>query len=124
GSGKTTTSAKLAKYLSAQKQKVLLASLDTHRPAAQEQLAVLAPQHFDQRIVHNFNDLLRRVDCLNNILTNRPLLCFFQKIFQGRQGHIGLQQRDAHLAQGGGHVGLGQGAASTQAIKNAAQPLC
>ncbi|NBX73722.1 MAG: signal recognition particle protein [Alphaproteobacteria bacterium] len=44
GSGKTTTSAKLAKYLSAQKQKVLLASLDTHRPAAQEQLAVLAKQ--------------------------------------------------------------------------------
>lgn len=41
GSGKTTTSAKLAKMLG-KKRKVLLASLDIYRPAAQEQLAQLA----------------------------------------------------------------------------------
>ena len=41
GSGKTTTSAKLAKMLG-KKRKVLLASLDVYRPAAQEQLAQLA----------------------------------------------------------------------------------
>lgn len=40
GSGKTTTSAKLAFKYKKQK-KILLASLDTYRPAAQEQLAVL-----------------------------------------------------------------------------------
>jgi len=45
GSGKTTTTAKLAKRLSErQKQKVLMASLDTRRPAAQEQLRVLGEQ--------------------------------------------------------------------------------
>jgi signal recognition particle subunit SRP54 len=45
GSGKTTTAAKLAKRLADQdKKKVLLASLDVQRPAAQEQLAVLAQQ--------------------------------------------------------------------------------
>jgi signal recognition particle subunit SRP54 len=45
GSGKTTTSAKLARRLhETEKKKVLLASLDTRRPAAQEQLAVLAQQ--------------------------------------------------------------------------------
>ncbi len=45
GSGKTTTSAKLAKRLSeVDRKKVLLASLDVQRPAAQEQLAVLAEQ--------------------------------------------------------------------------------
>lgn len=45
GSGKTTTSAKLAKYLSTtERKKVLLASLDVQRPAAQEQLAVLGAQ--------------------------------------------------------------------------------
>ncbi len=45
GSGKTTTSAKLAKRLTeVDKKKVLLASLDVQRPAAQEQLAVLASQ--------------------------------------------------------------------------------
>ncbi len=41
GSGKTTTSAKLALRLQKSGAKVLLASLDTYRPAAQEQLAEL-----------------------------------------------------------------------------------
>jgi signal recognition particle subunit SRP54 len=45
GSGKTTTTAKIAKRLTdVQKRKVLMASLDTSRPAAQEQLAVLGRQ--------------------------------------------------------------------------------
>ncbi len=43
GSGKTTTSAKIAKLLKEKhKKKVLLVSLDIYRPAAQEQLAQLA----------------------------------------------------------------------------------
>jgi signal recognition particle subunit SRP54 len=42
GSGKTTTTAKLALHLTnTHKMKVLMASLDVRRPAAQEQLAVL-----------------------------------------------------------------------------------
>jgi signal recognition particle subunit SRP54 len=45
GSGKTTTSAKLARLLKdRERRKILLASLDVNRPAAQEQLAVLAKQ--------------------------------------------------------------------------------
>src|SRR5215469_375067 len=45
GSGKTTTAAKLAKRLAERaKRKVLMASLDTRRPAAMEQLAVLGRQ--------------------------------------------------------------------------------
>src|SRR5689334_4793364 len=45
GSGKTTTTAKLAKRIAEQaRRKVLMASLDTYRPAAQEQLAVLGQQ--------------------------------------------------------------------------------
>lgn len=43
GSGKTTTSAKIANKLKAHK-KVMLVSLDIYRPAAQEQLAQLANQ--------------------------------------------------------------------------------
>jgi signal recognition particle subunit SRP54 len=42
GSGKTTASSKLALKLKNQNKKVLLVSLDTYRPAAQEQLAILA----------------------------------------------------------------------------------
>src|ERR1700730_14125367 len=45
GSGKTTTTAKIARRLVEQaRRKVLMASLDTHRPAAMEQLAVLGRQ--------------------------------------------------------------------------------
>src|SRR5690349_1338891 len=45
GSGKTTTAAKIASRLKGQnRKKVLLASLDVQRPAAQEQLAILARQ--------------------------------------------------------------------------------
>jgi signal recognition particle subunit SRP54 len=45
GSGKTTTTAKLAKRLTERDgRKVLMASLDTRRPAAMEQLAVLGQQ--------------------------------------------------------------------------------
>jgi signal recognition particle subunit SRP54 len=45
GSGKTTTTAKIAKRLAEKaKRKVLMASLDTRRPAAMEQLAVLGKQ--------------------------------------------------------------------------------
>ena len=45
GSGKTTTTAKIAKRLfERDKKKVIMASLDTRRPAAQEQLAILGEQ--------------------------------------------------------------------------------
>src|ERR1700761_374693 len=45
GSGKTTTTAKIAKRLTETgRRKVLMASLDTRRPAAMEQLAVLGQQ--------------------------------------------------------------------------------
>ena len=45
GGGKTTTTAKLAKRLTEREgKKVLMASLDTNRPAAMEQLAILGAQ--------------------------------------------------------------------------------
>ena len=45
GSGKTTTTAKIARRLAGRdRKKVLMASLDVNRPAAQEQLAVLGEQ--------------------------------------------------------------------------------
>ena len=45
GSGKTTTAAKVALKLKKEGKKVLLASLDTYRPAAQEQLAELGTKN-------------------------------------------------------------------------------
>jgi signal recognition particle subunit SRP54 len=45
GSGKTTTTAKLAKRLAKQGKKTLMASLDVYRPAAQQQLQILGTQN-------------------------------------------------------------------------------
>ncbi len=46
GSGKTTTSAKIARRITERdKLRVLMASLDTRRPAAQEQLRILGEQN-------------------------------------------------------------------------------
>ena len=51
GSGKTTTAAKLAKYLEKQnKKKSLLVSLDVYRPAAQEQLTILGEKNSIQTL--------------------------------------------------------------------------
>lgn len=45
GSGKTTTTAKIGRFLrTSQRKRVLIASLDTRRPAAMEQLAMLGMQ--------------------------------------------------------------------------------
>ena len=59
GSGKTTSVAKLAKHLaSSSKKKILLSSADIYRPAAQEQLKILA----DQVQVNFFNHNLQSVE--------------------------------------------------------------
>ncbi len=51
GSGKTTTAAKLAKYLEKNnKKKSLLVSLDVYRPAAQEQLNILGEKNAIQTL--------------------------------------------------------------------------
>src|SRR5262245_19840385 len=44
GAGKTTTAAKLARHLTARGGAVLLASTDVYRPAARDQLAILAAE--------------------------------------------------------------------------------
>ena len=51
GSGKTTTAAKLAKYLEQNnKKKSLMVSLDVYRPAAQEQLNILGEKNSIQTL--------------------------------------------------------------------------
>ncbi len=59
GSGKTTTTAKLARLLKEQKKKVLLSSADVYRPAAIQQLKTLA-QSLD-------------VDCFDSNADQKPL---------------------------------------------------
>ena len=58
GSGKTTSVAKLANHLkSSSKKKILLASTDIYRPAAQEQLRILAKQIEVSFFNHSLNSV-------------------------------------------------------------------
>jgi signal recognition particle subunit SRP54 len=73
GSGKTTTTGKLAKRLKeTDRKKVLMASLDVQRPAAQEQLAQLGKQV--------------NVDTLEIIAGQKPLEITSRAIKEARQG--------------------------------------
>ena len=73
GSGKTTTSGKLAKLLKQQKKKVLLASADIYRPAAIEQLKTLAKQ--------------LEVDCFDSNITQKPIDIAHQALDFAKRGY-------------------------------------
>ena len=63
GSGKTTSAAKLSNYLKkSSKKKVLLASVDVYRPAAQEQLSILAKETDTDFFSHNLSSPLKIVE--------------------------------------------------------------
>ena len=63
GSGKTTSVAKLSNYLKkSSKKKVLLASVDVYRPAAQEQLSILAKETETDFFSHNLSSPLKIVE--------------------------------------------------------------
>lgn len=73
GSGKTTTSAKLAKLLKEQKKKVLLASADVYRPAAITQLQTLAKQ--------------LGIDCFDSNASQKPVDIASQAIDLARKNY-------------------------------------
>jgi len=73
GSGKTTTSGKIALRLKTrERKKVLLASLDVYRPAAQQQLALLGQQ--------------TEVDCLPIVLGQKPVDIAKRAMSEARKG--------------------------------------
>lgn len=87
GSGKTTTSAKLAKLLKEQKKKVLLASADVYRPAAIEQLKTLAQS--------------LEVDCFDSNASQRP-----QDIAKAALEHAKKYYYDVLIFDTAGRLGI------------------
>lgn len=87
GSGKTTTSAKLAKLLKADKKKVLLASADVYRPAAITQLQTLAKQ--------------LEVDCFDSNVDQKPV-----DIAQATLKHAKANYYDAVIFDTAGRLGI------------------
>ena len=78
-------------------------------------------QHVDQRVMHDLDDLLTRRDGFRHRLSGRFFLHRFHEVARHGQRDVRLKQRDAHLAQGGFHVLLGQRTLLGQAVKNAGQ---
>src|ERR1700704_2188258 len=105
GSGKTTTTAKLAKRLTEQgRRKVLMASLDVRRPAAMEQLAVLGQQI--------------NVDCLPIVAGQQPAQIAQRALQAGRLGGY-----DAVILDTAGRTTLDEAMMAEAAeVKRAANP--
>jgi signal recognition particle subunit SRP54 len=105
GSGKTTTTAKLAKRLTDRnKSKVLMASLDVRRPAAMEQLAVLGRE--------------TQIDTLPVVAGQMPVQIAKRALEAGRLGGY-----DVVLLDTAGRTTLDEAMMSEAAeVKNAAAP--
>ena len=105
GSGKTTTTAKLAKRLTEREhKKVLMASLDTRRPAAMEQLAILGRQV--------------NVETLPIVEGQTPVQIAYRAIQAGRLGGY-----DVVLLDTAGRITLDEAMMAEAAeVKQAAQP--
>jgi signal recognition particle subunit SRP54 len=106
GSGKTTSTAKIARWLEAQaKKKVLMASLDVRRPAAQQQLAVLGQQ--------------TGVAVLDIVMGQRPV-----EIAKRAMEHARLHGFDVVLLDTAGRLHLDEELmAEAAAVRDAARPI-
>ena len=87
GSGKTTTSGKLALYLREQKKKVLVVSCDVYRPAAIEQLKTVAAQ--------------AEVDFLPSLAGDKP-----EDIARGALEHARLRYYDVLIVDTAGRLAI------------------
>ena len=80
GSGKTTSTAKIARWLQGQGKRALMASLDVRRPAAQQQLAVLGEQ--------------TNVETLDIIMGEQPVQIAKRAMDRGRKGGFDVVMLD------------------------------
>ena len=80
GSGKTTSTAKIARWLQGQGKRALMASLDVRRPAAQQQLAVLGEQI--------------NVETLDIIMGEQPVQIAKRAMDRGRKGGFDVVMLD------------------------------
>jgi signal recognition particle subunit SRP54 len=90
GSGKTTTSAKLAKILKEKKKKVLLVSADVYRPAAIEQLKILALDLGVECFNSSSNDKPNKI-ALNALEYSKKH--FFDLIIFDTAGRLGIDEK-------------------------------
>ena len=88
---------------------------DLRRPllGAQQGLLV-APEDLDELVVDDADDLLAGGDRLQHLGAVGPLAHARDEVADDAEVDVGLEQRDAHLAQGGIEVGLGDASAAAE----------
>ena len=59
----------------------------------------LSAEHVDQSVVHDLDDLLRAGDRLEDLLAERALAHRRNELADDLEVHVGLEQRDADIAQ-------------------------
>ena len=87
-----------------------------------ERSRVLA-QHLDQRVVDDLDDHLARRHRLDDLAADRLFLDVLDERADHLEGHVGLDQRAAHLAHGGIDVSLRKRAAPGQLVEYATEAV-
>ena len=83
--------------------------------------AITGAEDRGQLLVHDLDDLLTGVEALEHLLADGTLAHSGDEVLDDAEVDVRLEQRQAHLAQGGIDVRLGNAAAATQAAEDAAQ---
>jgi hypothetical protein len=84
------------------------------RIAAQLQACVGRAEQFHQLVVDDFDDLLPRLDALDNLCAEGLNFDALNEIPRHLEIHVGFQQGQPHFPQGLARIGLGDFAEPTQ----------
>ena len=105
--------------------RALQAGHEDHRRAAlgEHEVAPRAAHELGQLLVDDLHHLLARVQRLQHLGAQRPLLHRARELLDDLEVHVGLEQREAHLAHRLGDVVLGQLAARADVAQGVLQAL-
>jgi len=84
----------------------------------------VAAQHVHEAVVDDLDHLVGRLDRADDRLAAGQFLGLADEVLDDRQGDVGLEQRDADLAQRLVDVLLGQHAATAETFEDAGKSLC
>ncbi len=84
---------------------------------------LFAAQHVDQAVVDDLDHLVGRLDRADHRFAERLLAGLVDEVAHHRQGDVGLEQGDAHLAHRRVDVLLGQHAAAGKPVEDAGKPI-